>query len=86
MLALSRSLGDFEYKTNTIMKAEDQVVTAFPDISIEKVTADCDFIICACDGIWDCLSSQEAVNVVVEKLKKKKTQASLSALVEEMLD
>jgi protein phosphatase 2C family protein 2/3 len=57
MLALSRSIGDFEYKSNSIMKPEDQIVTAFPDILIEKITNDSDFIICACDGIWDCLSS-----------------------------
>lgn len=86
MLALSRSMGDFEYKTNTIMKAEDQVITAFPEISIEKITADCDFIVCACDGIWDCLSSQDAVNQVIEKMKKKKCKDSLACLVEELLD
>ncbi|TNV77324.1 hypothetical protein FGO68_gene827 [Halteria grandinella] len=86
MLALSRSMGDFEYKTNTIMKAEDQVITAFPEISIEKITADCDFIVCACDGIWDCLTSQEAVNQVIEKMKKKKCKDSLACLVEELLD
>lgn len=57
MLALSRSIGDFEYKGNPIMKPEDQVITAFPDITIEKITNECDFIVCACDGIWDCLSS-----------------------------
>lgn len=86
MLALSRSLGDFEYKTNTIMKAEDQIITAFPDISVEKITSDCDFIVCACDGIWDCLTSQEAVDFVVEKLKKKKGKNSIVSIVEEMLD
>lgn len=86
MLALSRSMGDFEYKTNTIMKAEDQAITAFPEITIEKITNECDFIICACDGIWDCLSSQEAVNQVIEKMKKKKCKDSLSYLVEELLD
>jgi len=86
MLALSRSLGDFEYKTNTIMKAEDQVITAFPEITIEKITSDCDFIICACDGIWDCLTSQESVNQVIEKMKKKKCKDSLGYLVEELLD
>ena len=57
MLALSRSLGDFEYKNNSILKPEDYIVTAFPDITIEKITSDTDFIICACDGIWDCLTS-----------------------------
>jgi protein phosphatase 2C family protein 2/3 len=57
MLALSRSMGDFEYKSNTIMKPEDQIITAFPEITIEKITSETDFIICACDGIWDCLSS-----------------------------
>ncbi len=46
------------------MKAEDQVITAFPEITIEKIMADSDFIICACDGIWDCMTSQEAVNFV----------------------
>jgi serine/threonine protein phosphatase PrpC len=86
MLALSRSLGDFEYKTNTIMKAEDQIITAFPDISVEKITSDCDFIVCACDGIWDCLTSQEAADFVVEKLKKKKGKNSIVSIVEEMLD
>lgn len=66
MLALSRSLGDFEYKNNTILKPEDQIITAFPDITVEKIMNDSDFIICACDGIWDCMSSQEAVTYVQE--------------------
>lgn len=68
------------------MKAEDQIVTAFPDITIEKIMADTDFIICACDGIWDCMTSQEAVNFVQDKLKKKKGKDSLGALVEDLLD
>jgi len=34
MLALSRALGDFEYKNNPSMKAKDQAVTAFPDIKV----------------------------------------------------
>lgn len=57
MLALSRAIGDFEYKGNPILKPEDQIITAFPDILVEKITSDTDFIICACDGIWDCMSS-----------------------------
>ena len=86
MLALSRSMGDFEYKNNHIMKPEDQIITAFPDITIEKITNDMDFIICACDGIWDCMSSQEAVTWVQEKMKKKKGKDSLVQVVEELFD
>ncbi len=81
-LALSRALGDFEYKSNPVLKAEDQMITAFPDISVEKIMNDSDFIICACDGIWDCMSSQEAVTYVAENLKKKKATNSLGSLVE----
>ena len=53
---------------------------------VEKITNDTDFIIVACDGIWDCMTSQDAVNYVNERLKKKKSKESLAALVEEMLD
>jgi len=62
------------------------MITSFPDITVEKIMADSDFIICACDGIWDCMSSQEAVTYVAENLKKKKGTNSLTALVEDMLD
>ena len=86
MLALSRSIGDFEYKGNTILKPEDQIITAFPDIIVEKITNDSEFIIVACDGIWDCLTSQEAVTFVGEHLKKKKGKESVAAVVEEMFD
>lgn len=34
MLALSRALGDFEYKNNPNLKARDQKVTAFPDVKV----------------------------------------------------
>ena len=37
MLALSRALGDFEYKNNTQIDAKDQAVSAFPDIRVEPI-------------------------------------------------
>lgn len=40
MLALSRALGDFEYKGNELFKKKDQVVTAFPDIKVEHIGRD----------------------------------------------
>ena len=35
-----------------------------------KRTGDLDFLILACDGIWDCMTSQEAVDYVHEDLAK----------------
>lgn len=57
MLALSRALGDFEYKNNSLFKVKDQVVTAFPDVKTVPITNDTEFILLACDGIWDVMTS-----------------------------
>lgn len=86
MLALSRSLGDFEYKNNPILKPQDQIISAYPDVTVEKLTNDTDFIVVACDGIWDCLPSQEVVNFVGEKLKMKKGRNNLGNVVEDLFE
>lgn len=58
ILNLSRSLGDLEYKSDTSIALKDQMITAMPDIRKEKVTfGETQFLILACDGIWDCLTS-----------------------------
>ncbi|QLG70864.1 hypothetical protein HG535_0A08090 [Zygotorulaspora mrakii] len=64
-LALSRAIGDFEFKSNNELPPHEQIVTAVPDIIEHSLNYDKDeFIILACDGIWDCLSSQECVDLV----------------------
>jgi protein phosphatase 2C family protein 2/3 len=67
VLNLSRCLGDLEYKLDPTLKPNDQMLTATPDIRYHKISPDTDFLILACDGIWDCLTNQEAVNIVHEK-------------------
>ncbi|CAI4926827.1 AVN_HP_G0054980.mRNA.1.CDS.1 [Saccharomyces cerevisiae] len=64
-LALSRAIGDFEFKSNTKLGPHEQVVTCVPDIICHNLNYDEDeFVILACDGIWDCLTSQECVDLV----------------------
>lgn len=61
-LNLSRSLGDFEYKSSAGLSFEQQMVTCDPEIrSVARQNND-SFLILACDGIWDCLTSEECVD------------------------
>lgn len=43
------------------MKPEEQAVTCDPDITEFKRRKTDKYIIVACDGIWDCLTNEEAV-------------------------
>ncbi|KAF2840807.1 putative serine/threonine phosphatase 2C ptc2 [Patellaria atrata CBS 101060] len=63
-LALSRAIGDFEFKKSAELPPEQQIVTAFPDVTVHEVTDDDEFLVIACDGIWDCQSSQAVVEFV----------------------
>ncbi|CAF0881873.1 unnamed protein product [Rotaria sordida] len=63
-LALSRALGDFIFKRNTDKRPEEQVVTAAPDVVCKTITEDWEFILIACDGIWDVLSNEEVLKFV----------------------
>lgn len=36
-------------------------VTSYPDIKKVSIQSDLDFVIIACDGIWDCFSNEEAI-------------------------
>ena len=84
-LNLTRGFGDLEYKQNKKLKPEDQMITANPDIQIEYYTKDIDFVIIGCDGIWDCLTNQEACDFVSKRLKEEKDQ-KISKIIEEMMD
>ena len=80
---LSRSFGDIDYKLNPKRTAEEQMVIASPDVAAEKIDSDAEFLILACDGIWECMSSQEAVGFVRNGMEKLKT-GKLSSVLESL--
>lgn len=49
-LALSRAIGDFEFKKSADLPPESQIVTAFPDVSVHDISDDDEFLVIACDG------------------------------------
>ncbi|XP_063415550.1 probable protein phosphatase 2C T23F11.1 isoform X1 [Mytilus trossulus] len=67
-LALSRALGDFVFKKNETKRPEEQIVTAYPDVVQKRITSDHEFIVLACDGIWDVLTNQEVVTFVRSRI------------------
>ena len=71
-LNLSRALGDFTYKENKDLKPSQQMVLWTPDIKIETIDKDTEFMIIACDGIWDCMTNQEAVDFISTNYDKLK--------------
>jgi protein phosphatase 2C family protein 2/3 len=63
-LALSRAIGDFEFKRSADLSPEQQIVTSFPDVNVHEISDDDEFLVLACDGIWDCQSSQAVIEFV----------------------
>tara|TARA_Y100001954_G_C15752063_1_gene574233 strand:+ start:155 stop:1492 length:1338 start_codon:yes stop_codon:yes gene_type:complete len=66
-LAVSRALGDNSLKDLDIKKSP---VIAFPDITTHKLTSQDEFIILACDGLWDVMSNQNAIDFVRTRMNK----------------
>eukprot|EP00923_Selenidium_pygospionis_P009483 GHVN01016200.1.p1 GENE.GHVN01016200.1~~GHVN01016200.1.p1 ORF type:complete len:351 (+),score=77.79 GHVN01016200.1:732-1784(+) len=69
-LNLSRSLGDLFYKSDRGRYPEAQKITAFPDVKVVELIEEDDFCILACDGIWDRMSNQYAVDFVRQKERR----------------
>uniref|UniRef100_A0A8C6WZ95 Protein phosphatase 1G n=1 Tax=Neogobius melanostomus TaxID=47308 RepID=A0A8C6WZ95_9GOBI len=85
-LNLSRAIGDHFYKRNKTLPPEDQMISAMPDVKVLTLNEEHDFMVIACDGIWNVLSSQEVVDFVSERIKPDQNgkTRSLSTIVEEV--
>lgn len=60
-LALSRAIGDFEFKKSAELSPEQQIVTAYPDVTVHEITDDDEFLVIACDGkIYSCFGHSYA--------------------------
>jgi serine/threonine protein phosphatase PrpC len=84
-LALSRAIGDFEFK-NKALKPEQQMVSPCPEFIIEKISPNTEYVVIACDGIWDVMSSQETVEFINQARGTKRGKGSVKAIVDDLLD
>merc|ERR1719281_1800548 len=67
MLAMTRALGDFMLK---MPQLPNDVVSNVPDITSTDLSAQDSFIISACDGLWDVVSDQQAIELVHQSLQE----------------
>lgn len=82
-LALSRAIGDFDFKEGNVSWKE-QMVTAFPDVTITKLQSDDEFLVIACDGVWDVISNEDCCKFISQRLQE--TQNDVGLVCEMLLD
>eukprot|EP00049_Salpingoeca_infusionum_P010201 m.172345 g.172345 ORF g.172345 m.172345 type:complete len:484 (-) comp14578_c1_seq1:148-1599(-) len=88
-LAVSRAFGDFGYKMRSDLAPILQRVSPEPDTTtLERNFVEDDYIILACDGIWDVMTNVAVVKYVNQRLKRNSTDiaAVCEALVFRCLD
>ena len=67
-LAVSRALGDFDYKRSPQLPPQEQLVSPEPEITIMDRKQDDEFLVLACDGIYDVMSNEDVVKYVRKRL------------------
>lgn len=69
-LAVSRALGDFDYKCVHGKGPTEQLVSPEPEVyAIERCEGEDEFIILACDGIWDVMGNEQLCDFVRSRLE-----------------
>ena len=68
-LAVSRALGDFEYKKLTAFRPEDQLVSPEPEVHVIERSDDDEFVFLACDGVYDVMTNEEIVKYIHHQLE-----------------
>lgn len=82
-LNLSRAIGDLEYKKRTDLLPQEQIICSTPDVTINQLTPEDEFVVLACDGIWDVMTNQDVCDFVRPRLLEGKDVSEIGV---ELLD
>ncbi|XKL64067.1 hypothetical protein PGB90_004153 [Kerria lacca] len=67
-LAVSRALGDYEYKNVEGRGPCEQLVSPEPEIFVRDRDEKDEFLVLACDGVWDVMSNEDICNFIRSRL------------------
>merc|ERR1712051_940034 len=85
-LNLSRAIGDHAYKRVESLSLSEQMISPQPDVKVLDINPTTDeWMILACDGIWNFMSSQEVVDYVNKKIVNTPDD-KLSSVCEELFE
>jgi len=71
-IAVSRAIGDGDFKDGD-GPPESQAITCVPDVYERDIKPADQFLVLACDGLWDVMENQEVVDFISKLLSKTKT-------------
>jgi len=83
-LAVSRALGDFEYKNVDGKGPTEQLVSPEPEFYMKKREADNDeFLVLACDGVWDVMTNEDICSFISARMR---VTDNLEQIANEVID
>lgn len=71
-LALSRAIGDWNFKGNEKLPPAEQKVCVIPDVT-DYLTKKGDWLLLACDGIFERMSTDKVAEYISQQLKQVRT-------------
>ncbi len=83
ILGVSRTFGDFAFKNQRSLPVQQQLVSCLPDIRTVDKDKNIQFLVIASDGIWDMLTNDEVVEIIVRLMEQ---QVPLPQICEQLID
>jgi serine/threonine protein phosphatase PrpC len=82
-LAVSRALGDFEYKRAEGKEQNEQLVSPEPEMCLVDRSEKDQFILLACDGVFDVMTNDEIAAFILHHLE---IESDLSKICSDLID
>ncbi len=83
ILGVSRTLGDFAFKSQPHLPVHQQLVSCVPDVRTVEIDENVQFLVIASDGIWDMLTNEETVEFIINLMEK---EVPLQEICEQLID
>ena len=85
-LAMSRALGDYQYKDNEDLDKADQMVSCYPDIAVHTRSTTDHLLLLACDGVWDVISNCQAISYLQDFVIRADPDVTSEGMAESLIE